>query len=135
MFFLLFTGMGDRNPMHNVPFYNKDSEYVEVSDSTTICKRLSPDLLVETYFVVRFWRIKVQLFWEGHKNWKKISQFFWHCLVTSKTMLILVWIVDFWKIHFRTSKYFFQMVFFSICRSVPKTMTLARLLSKWFNCI
>ena len=40
--------------MHNVPFYNKDSEYVEVSDSTTICKRLSPDLLVETYYVVRF---------------------------------------------------------------------------------
>ena len=52
--FLLFAGMGDRNPMHNVPFYNKDSEYVEVSDSTTICKRLSPDLLVETYYVVRF---------------------------------------------------------------------------------
>ena len=38
--------------MHNVPFYNKDAEYVDFSDSTTICKRLSPDLLVETYYVV-----------------------------------------------------------------------------------
>jgi len=45
-------GMGERNPMHNVPFYNKDAEYVDFSDSTTICKRLSPDLLVETYYVV-----------------------------------------------------------------------------------
>ena len=44
--------MGERNPMHNVPFYNKDAEYVDFSDSTTICKRLSPDLLVETYYVV-----------------------------------------------------------------------------------
>jgi hypothetical protein len=49
---LFFLGMGDRNPMHNVPFYNKEAEYVDFSDSTTICKRLSPDLLVETYYVV-----------------------------------------------------------------------------------
>ena len=73
--------MGDRNPMHNVPFYNKDSEYVEVSDSTTICKRLSPDLLVETYYVVRFLlsffkELKFRYFEKATKIWKKISQFF-----------------------------------------------------------
>jgi len=45
-------GMGDRDPMHNVPFYNKQSEYVDFSDSTTICKRLSPDFLKETYYVI-----------------------------------------------------------------------------------
>ena len=44
--------MGERNPMHNVPFYNKELDYVDFSDSTTICKRLSPDLLVETYYIV-----------------------------------------------------------------------------------
>ena len=52
LIFCLILGMGDRNPMHNVPFYNKQSEYVDFSDSTTICKRLSPDFLKETYYVI-----------------------------------------------------------------------------------
>ena len=45
-------GMGSRNPIHKVPFNNKEDQYVSITNSSDIWEDMTPYSDFETYFIV-----------------------------------------------------------------------------------
>ena len=45
-------GMGNRNPMHKVLFYNKEDQSVSITNSSDIWKDMAPSADFETFFIV-----------------------------------------------------------------------------------